>query len=112
MAKDDVGPGKGKKIEARAKLKPYFARRNGTVTVGTSCPVTDGAVALLIGSDELARQWPSPPLGRIRAFAFAGLDPRRMGLGPVYAMSRVLESTGLRLDDIDLFEINEAFAAQ
>jgi acetyl-CoA C-acetyltransferase/acetyl-CoA acyltransferase len=112
MVQDDVGPREGQTIEALAKLKPYFDRRNGTVTVGNSCPVTDGAVALLIGSDERARQWPTPPLGRIRAFAFAGLDPRRMGLGPVYAMSRVLESTGLALDDIDLFEINEAFAAQ
>ena len=112
MVQDDVGPREGQTIEALAKLKPFFDRRNGTVTVGNSCPGTDGAVALLIGSDELARRWPVPPLGRIRAFAFAGLDPRRMGLGPVFAMARVLGEAGLEIEDIDLFEINEAFAAQ
>ena len=112
MVQDDVGPREGQTIEALAKLKPFFDRRNGTVTVGNSCPVTDGAVALLIGHDELAQRWPVPPLGRIRAFAFAGLEPRRMGLGPVFAMARVLFETGLTLDDFDLFEINEAFAAQ
>jgi acetyl-CoA acetyltransferase family protein len=112
MVQDDAGPREGQTLEALAKLKPFFDRRNGTVTVGNSCPVTDGAVALLLGSDEMARSWPVPPLGRIRAFAFAGLDPRRMGLGPVFAMARVLASSGLNLADMDLIEINEAFAAQ
>ena len=112
MVADDVGPREGQTIEALAKLKPYFDRRNGTVTVGNACQVTDGAVALLLGGDREARAWPTPPLGRIRAFAFAGLSPRRMGLGPVFAMNLALEKSGLTLDDIDLFEINEAFAAQ
>jgi len=81
------------------------------VAVGNSCPVTDGAVALLIGNEATAKRWPAP-LARIRAFAFAGLEPRRMGLGPVFAITRALDQAGLALDDIDLIEINEAFAAQ
>jgi acetyl-CoA C-acetyltransferase/acetyl-CoA acyltransferase len=99
-------------LEALAKLKPYFDRRNGTVTVGNSCQVTDGAVALVVGSEEAARSWSTPPLGRIRSFAFAGLSPKRMGLGPVFAMNAALERAGLALSDCELFEINEAFAAQ
>ena len=110
--RDDVGPREGQTIEALAKLKPYFDRRNGTVTVGNSCQVTDGAVALLLADDATAMAGPSPPLGRIRSFAFAGLSPRRMGLGPVFAASKALERAGLTLADIELFEINEAFAAQ
>jgi acetyl-CoA acetyltransferase family protein len=112
MVPDDVGPREGQTPEALAKLKPFFDRRNGTVTVGNSCPVTDGAVALLVGDEATAAAWPTPPLGRIRAFAFAGLSPRRMGLGPVFAMTRALEKAGLGLEDCELFEINEAFAAQ
>jgi len=112
MVQDDVGPREGQTLEALAKLKPYFDRRNGTVTVGNSCQVTDGAVALLVADEETARGWPAPPLGRIRAFAYAGLSPRRMGLGPVYAMALALRRAGLGLDDCELFEINEAFAAQ
>jgi len=80
--------------------------------VGNACQVTDGAVALLVGDDATARQWPTPPLGRIRSFAFAGLSPSRMGLGPVFASARALKDAGLELSDCELFEINEAFAAQ
>jgi acetyl-CoA acetyltransferase family protein len=109
---DDIGPREGQTIEALAKLKPYFDRRNGTVTVGNACGVTDGACALLIGDEVTARSWSTPPLGRIRAFAFVGLSPRRMGLGPVYAMSDALRKAELEMSDIELFEINEAFAAQ
>ncbi len=110
--RDDVGPREGQTLEALAKLKPYFDRRNGTVTVGNACQVTDGAVALLVGDDATAAQWPTPPLGRIRSFAFAGLAPSRMGLGPVFAIAKALAKAGLTLADIELFEINEAFAAQ
>ncbi len=110
--RDDVGPRDGQTLEALGKLRPYFDKKNGTVTVGNSCGVTDGAVALLVGDDETARQWPTPPLGRVRAFAFAGLDPARMGLGPVHATAKLLAKEGLALGDIELFEINEAFAAQ
>ena len=109
---DDIGPREGQTLETLAKLKPYFDRRNGTVTVGNSCSVTDGACALLVTDEITAQSWPTPPLGRIRAFAFAGLSPRRMGLGPVFAMSEALRKANLELSDIELFEINEAFAAQ
>jgi acetyl-CoA C-acetyltransferase/acetyl-CoA acyltransferase len=112
MVQDDVGPRENQTLEALAKLKPYFDRKHGTVTVGNSCQVTDGAVALLVGDEATARAWPTPPLGRIRAFAFAGLEPRRMGLGPVFAMARALARAGLELGDMELLEINEAFAAQ
>ncbi len=110
--RDDVGPREGQTTEALARLAPYFDRRNGTVTVGNSCQVTDGAAALLIGDEETAQGWPTPPLGRIRSFAFAGLDPSRMGLGPVLAMSLALAKAQLSLTEIEVFEINEAFAAQ
>jgi acetyl-CoA C-acetyltransferase/acetyl-CoA acyltransferase len=110
--RDDIGPREGQTLEALAKLKPYFDRKNGTVTVGNSCQITDGAVALVIGDEATASRWPSPPLGRIRSFAFAGLSPKRMGLGPVFAASRALAQAGLELSDCELFEINEAFAAQ
>ena len=108
---DDVGPREGQTLEALARLKPYFDRKNGTVTVGNSCQVTDGAVALLLADDATAAQTPAP-LGRIRSFAFAGLAPSRMGLGPVFAASIALEKAGLEMSDMDLIEINEAFAAQ
>ena len=112
MVRDDVGPREQQSLEALAKLKPYFDRRNGTVTPGNACAITDGAVALLVGDEKVAESWGTPPLGRIRAFAFAGLSPRRMGLGPVLAMSKALQKAGLSLQDCELFEINEAFAAQ
>ena len=109
---DDVGPRENQTIEALAKLKPYFDRRNGTVTVGNACQVTDGAVALLVGDDDAASRWPTPPLARLRAHAFAGLSPARMGLGPVFAAAKALGKVRLELSDCELFEINEAFAAQ
>ena len=112
MVQDDVGPREGQTLEALGRLRPYFDRRNGTVTVGNSCQVTDGAVALLVGDQATAERWPVPPLGRIRSFAFAGLAPRRMGLGPVFAAARALRCAGLELSDCELFEINEAFATQ
>ena len=112
MVAADIGPRENQTLEALAKLKPYFDRRNGTVTVGNSCQVTDGAVALLVGGAEVAERWPTPPLARIRAYAFAGLSPARMGLGPVFAASKALAKAGLELTDCELFEINEAFAAQ
>ena len=110
--RDDVGPREGQTPEALAKLKPYFDRRSGTVTVGNSCQVTDGAVALLVGDDDAAATWTSAPLGRLSAFAFAGLSPARMGLGPVFAIAKALARANLTLADMELIEINEAFAAQ
>src|SRR5262249_62198464 len=111
-ARDAVGTREGQTMEGIAKLAPNFDRRNGTVTVGNSCQVTDGAVALLVGDEETAQGWGTPPLGRIRSFAFAGLDPGRMGLGPVIAMAKALAIAQVSLTEIEVVEINEAFAAQ
>jgi len=108
----DTGPRADQSLERLARLRPRFDRRHGTVTAGNSCPVSDGAVALLVGDEAAARDWPVPPLGRVQAWAAVGLEPARMGLGPVHAVARVLDETGLALDDIELFELNEAFAAQ
>jgi acetyl-CoA C-acetyltransferase/acetyl-CoA acyltransferase len=98
-------------LEALAKLRPYF-KEGGTVTVGNSCSITDGAAAVLLMPGERARSEGRTPLGYLRAFAYAGCDPRRMGLGPAFATSKLFERTGLGLRDIDLVEMNEAFAAQ
>ncbi|MGB7159493.1 MAG: thiolase family protein [Tepidisphaeraceae bacterium] len=108
----DVGPRANQSLEALAKLKPIFDRRDGTVTVGNSCQVTDGAAAVLTMDAELAKAEGLEPLGYVRAYAYAGLDPARMGLGPVFAIEQLLRTTGLNLSDVPLFEINEAFAAQ
>jgi acetyl-CoA C-acetyltransferase/acetyl-CoA acyltransferase len=109
---EDLGPRKSQTIEALAKLRPYFDRKFGSVTVGNACPVTDGAVALVLASAEKARELGMTPLGRINSYAYAGCPPERMGLGPVFAARRLLSETGERLEDMDRVEINEAFAAQ
>jgi acetyl-CoA C-acetyltransferase/acetyl-CoA acyltransferase len=109
---EDVGPRANQTLEMLAKLKPIFDRRDGTVTVGNSCQVTDGAAAVLAVDADLAHAEGIEPLGYIRAYAYAALDPARMGLGPVFAIDQLLRSTGLSLNDIPLIEINEAFAAQ
>jgi acetyl-CoA acetyltransferase family protein len=108
----DNGPRDNQSREALAKLKPVFDRRTGTVTAGNASQVTDGAVALLVMSEQRAAELGFTPLGALVGYAYAGCDPSRMGLGPTFAMARVEEQTGLTLDDADLVEINEAFAAQ
>jgi acetyl-CoA C-acetyltransferase/acetyl-CoA acyltransferase len=110
--KEDVGFRASQTLEALAKLKPFFDRKYGTVTVGNSSQVTDGAVALVLMDEELAKAKGYPIMGRIKGFAYAGCDPARMGIGPVYAVKKVLKQTGMKLSDVDLTEINEAFAAQ
>jgi acetyl-CoA C-acetyltransferase/acetyl-CoA acyltransferase len=106
----DTGPRPNQSLEALAKLKPIFDRAHGTVTPGNSCPITDGAAALVLKqADQLAGR---KPLGYIRDYTIAGCDPRRMGLGPVFAIHKLLRRTGLKLADFELIEINEAFAAQ
>src|SRR5262249_52688447 len=107
----DVGPRADQSMEALARLKPYF-KSGGTVTVGNSCGLTDGAAAVLLLPADAARAQGRTPLGYLRAYAYAGCDPRRMGLGPVFATSKLLHQTGLGLNDFDLIEMNEAFAAQ
>lgn len=109
---DDVGPRKGQTLEALAKLKPYFDRHMGTVTVGNACPLTDGGCALIIASEEKARELRKEPLGWILSYSYRGCPPDRMGLGPAFAAPEALDRAGLSLADIDRVELNEAFAAQ
>jgi acetyl-CoA C-acetyltransferase/acetyl-CoA acyltransferase len=121
IAPIDLGHGKvldkddgiriGQTIEQLARLRPIFAK-DGTVTAGNSCQITDGAAAMVLSSETGLTQFSRPPLGYLTAYAIAGLDPRRMGLGPVYAVAKLLRETGMTLADFDLIEINEAFAAQ
>jgi acetyl-CoA acetyltransferase family protein len=99
-------------MEALGKLKPVFARESGSVTAGNSSQLTDGACALILAGEESAKELGVQPLGIIRAYSVAGLDPKRMGLGPVFAIHQLLQQTGRALSDFDLYEINEAFAAQ
>jgi acetyl-CoA acyltransferase len=108
----DVGPRKGQTLEQLAKLKPFFDRVNGTVTVGNACPITDGAAMLAVMSAEKAKAAGYNVLGRIRSVAFTGHEPERMGLGPAYATHAALTKAGLKLQQMDVCEINEAFAAQ
>lgn len=109
----DSGPRAQQSLEALGKLKPYFDRKFGSVTPGNACPLTDGAAMTLIANDDGLNKLGNPkPIAKIKAYAFAGLDPKRMGLGPVYATHKVLEETGLQLSDFGVIEINEAFAAQ
>ena len=98
-------------MEALAKLKPAF-REGGSVTAGNSSGRNDGASALLLMSERRAAELGLSPLARIRGISNAGVDPRYMGLGPVGAVKRVMEQTGLGLDDMQLIELNEAFASQ
>ncbi len=107
----DNGIRYGQSMEALAKLRPIFDS-DGTVTAGNSCPLTDGAAALVLASPDDVGRFNSPPLGYITASAIAGCAPSRMGLGPVYATAKLLKQTGLSISDFDLIEINEAFAAQ
>ncbi len=109
---EDFGPRKNQTLEALQKLPPYFDRRYGTVTAGNSSPITDGAAAALIMSAEKAKELGYLPLGYVRAVAFAGLDPSRMGLGPVFATHKVLKIAKMKMSDVELIEFNEAFAAQ
>lgn len=109
---EDIGPRDGQNMSALGKLKPYFDRKWGSVTVGNACGVTDGAVALLLMEAEHAKSLGVEPIGRIRSARYAGCDPSRMGLGPVYSSAKALQSAGMTMDDVDLVELNEAFAAQ
>jgi acetyl-CoA C-acetyltransferase/acetyl-CoA acyltransferase len=112
MQTADEGPRANQDMAALAKLKPYFDKVAGTVTVGNACPLTDGAAALLVMGESKARELGLKPLGYLREYAYAALDGRRMGLGPVHATAKLLDKTGMTLGDFELIEINEAFAAQ
>jgi acetyl-CoA acyltransferase len=99
-------------LEALAALKPAFMPEGGTVTAGNSSPLNVGAAAVLIMSEEKAKALGLKPIAKIRAMAVAGVDPSIMGIGPVPATQKALKRAGLKLEDIDLIELNEAFAAQ
>ena len=109
--KVDEGPRADTTIEALSALKPAFHLK-GTVTAGNSSQMSDGAAAAVIMSAERAQQLNIKPLARFVAFATAGYKPEEMGLGPVFAIPKALKLAGLKLSDIDVFELNEAFAAQ
>lgn len=108
----DNGVRENQSMEDLAKLKPYFDPKAGTVTAGNSSQITDGACALLVMTEEKAKSLGFEPLGYLRSYAYEGLDPRRMGLGPAFAIPSALKKAGLSMKDIQLFEVNEAFAAQ
>lgn len=112
VIESDNGVREGVTLEDLSKLKPCFDRYSGTVTVGNSCQVTDGACAILLMKEEKARELGFRPLGFIRAYSYCGVEPSRMGLGPAFAIPEVLRKANLKLSDIELLEINEAFAAQ
>jgi acetyl-CoA C-acetyltransferase len=110
VGKDD-GPRAGTTYEKISQLKPVF-RPNGTITAGNACPLNDGAAAVVIMSDEKARELGLTPLARIVATGVSGLSPEIMGLGPIEATKKALANAGMGIGDIDLYEINEAFAVQ
>jgi acetyl-CoA C-acetyltransferase len=107
----DEFPRAGTTVESLGKLRPAF-KKDGSVTAGNASGINDGAAALLLMSRQRAEELGVKPLARIVANASAGVDPKYMGIGPVPATKRVLEKAGLSLDQIDLIEANEAFAAQ
>ena len=110
VTKDD-GPRAGTTLEGLSNLKPVF-REGGTITAGNACPLNDGAAAVIVMSDTKAKALGITPLARIVASGVTGLNPEIMGLGPVDACRQVLARADMKIDDIDLVEINEAFAAQ
>ncbi len=110
--KEDNGIRENQSPENLAKLKPVFDRHTGTVTAGNSSQLTDGACALLLMEESRAKALGYEILGTIRAYEYSGLEPSEMGLGPAFAIEKVLRKSGVAFKDIQLFEINEAFAVQ
>jgi len=110
VAKDD-GPRAGTTLEKLASLKPAF-KEDGVVTAGNACPLNDGAAAVLVMEEEKARALGLEPLARIIGSAVSGLAPEIMGVGPIEAVSKLLKATGMSIGDVDVVELNEAFAAQ
>ncbi|MFK8137526.1 MAG: acetyl-CoA C-acyltransferase [Bdellovibrionales bacterium] len=109
---EDFGPRAEQTIEALQKLRPFFDKKYGTITAGNACPITDGAAMMLLMSREKAESLGYKAEASIKSYAFAGCDPSRMGLGPVYATPKALDKAGLEFKDMGLVELNEAFAAQ
>lgn len=111
MVDTDEGPRKGTNIEALAKLKPVFAM-GGTVTAGNSSQTSDGAAFVLIMSEKRVKELNIEPIARLVSYHVAGLEPRIMGVGPIYAIPGALEKAGMKLNEIEQVELNEAFACQ
>lgn len=107
----DEGPRANTTIEALAKLRPVFAV-NGTVTAGSSSQTSDGAAFVLVMSEEMVKELNLTPVARLVSYALAGVDPTLMGTGPIAAVPKALKKANMKLDDIDLIELNEAFASQ
>jgi len=107
----DDGPRRGTTLEKLASLKPVF-KDDGKVTAGNACPLNDGGAAVVVMSEERARQLEIKPLARIVASSVSGIEPEIMGVGPIEAVRKVLKQAGMSIDDIDVMELNEAFAAQ
>ena len=112
LATEDNGVREGQTMEALGKLKPYFDRRYGTVTAGNSSQITDGGAALVVASADWVKKRKLSPIGRIAGWGFAGLEPERMGLGPSRSTPVALARSGVKMKDVGLVEMNEAFAAQ
>jgi len=112
LYKDDDGVRRDSTVENLGKLKPFFDRKYGNVTAGNSSQITDGAAWLVLATEEAVKRHGLKPVGRIADSQWAGLDPAQMGLGPVHAATPILKRHGLKLNDLDAWEINEAFAAQ
>lgn len=112
LLEKDIGPRDNVTMESLGKMKPYFEKETGTVTVANSCPITDGGSAYLMASEEAVKKYNLKPMARMVDYHFHGLEPERMGMGPVLAMHGALKRAGLKISDMDLFELNEAFAAQ
>ncbi|UOQ66752.1 acetyl-CoA C-acyltransferase [Hymenobacter volaticus] len=107
----DEGPRADTSVEALNKLKPVFAA-NGTVTAGNSSQTSDGAAFVLVMSERMVKELNLEPIARMITYATEGIDPRIMGMGPIKAVPKALKQAGMKLDDIDLIELNEAFASQ
>ncbi len=107
----DEGPRPDTSMDVLSKLKPVFAL-GGSVTAGNSSPTNDGAAFAVVMSERMVKQLNLKPIARLVSYAVAGVEPRIMGIGPVKAVPKALEKAGLKLNDIDLVELNEAFAAQ
>ncbi len=112
LLENDVGPRANSTVEGLGKMKPYFDKKSGTVTVGNSCPITDGGSCFLMCSEDAVKKYGLNPMARMVDYHFGGVEPERMGMGPLVAMDGVFKRTQLGVNEMDLFEINEAFSAQ
>lgn len=112
ILENDVGPREDSSVEGLGKMRPYFDKKSGTVTIGNSCPITDAGAVTLFASEKAVKQYNLKPIARIIQSHFHGLEPERMGLGPALAMHGALKKAKLSMAQMDLIEINEAFAAQ